>query len=867
MAELKETDSSVRESEEESDDIELMGFECFKFINDYTPFKFNERIISKKPKKYFAFSCCENLIDNISHKKNNNTNSLAEENINKNEIPNKTKQKKEKTETNLNNDDKIKLFSPNNDYSDDMREVDENESGGEESEELEEEDFQDFEDELGINNFTIRTDNCVKTIVVNMIETYNKIKPNFYTISNKEEEENVILTDPSEPKNNNGKDNENNDLIVSKNDKIKNDKYIYIIIDLLGTGISGQTFKVLCQNDNKYYALKIIKNNEILTKMSNYEYIIMKRLNEKDKKDEFHIIRSYGCFKYFNHLCIVNELMQKTLLDILKANKSKGLSLTSIRFISKQILTAVDFIHNSDFVHTDLKPENILLSIEIENNTNIIKEKMSQNTDLINNKVLVKIADFGSTCLKNQLIKNTYIQSMYYRAPEVIIGLPLNEKIDVWSIGCILVELYLSTPIMPGTCSYDQLYKINTLIGDCPQYLIDCCHKRNKYFIMVNNKENSYYRMKTPKEYYKEFPKDKPKDYYLIPENLHNLDDLINVKRDIIKSKNSRLKSLNNSSLSINSSNIKDDLAAFIHLLKGMLQIDPNKRWSCKQCLKHPFITREKLDRLILFENEINQFMSNSFNYNNKSHIQNNYRSMNKSFNYNINTFGNQFNLSFGNFKNNNFLKYIPNNQRNSNPNNQNNFMPKTENKINNINQINNNFINYNNMNINNFNNNYNNQKLNSSFSYNLYANNFMKNKGMPQYFPMPNYYPNYYNMNNPNNYYQNNNNSYIKQNKSFLNLPPQNLNSSFTYQNQNHNLQNYQNFPNFKKNKYFNKNEMYFNRNNNLNTLEKNKGENNNMNEYKIYLNKNLLYNYKEQGNNLNTGNINKEDDKADEK
>ena len=78
-----------------------------------------------------------------------------------------------------------------------------------------------------------------------------------------------------------------------------------------------------------------------------------------------------------------------------------------------------------------------------------------------------------------------------------------------------------------------------------------------------------------------------------------------------------------------------------------MLQIDPNKRWSCKQCLKHPFITREKLDRLILFENEINQFMSNSFNYNNKSHIQNNYRSMNKSFNYNINTFGNQFNLSF----------------------------------------------------------------------------------------------------------------------------------------------------------------------------------------------------------------------------
>ena len=129
--------------------------------------------------------------------------------------------------------------------------------------------------------------------------------------------------------------------------------------------------------------------------------------------------------------------------------------------------------------------ENILLSIENENNennNNTIKDKMSQNTDLINNKVLIKIADFGSACKPNDLLKKQYIQSMFYRAPEVIIGLRLNEKVDVWSIGCILVELYLSTPILPGTCSYDQLYKINTLIGEFPQYLIECCQKKMKYF-------------------------------------------------------------------------------------------------------------------------------------------------------------------------------------------------------------------------------------------------------------------------------------------------------------------------------------------------------------------------------------------------
>jgi len=829
MSDLKETESSLKESEEESD-VELMGFECFKFVNDYTPFKFNERLLTNKSKNYFAFSYCENPIDNINQKNNNtNSNSIGEEKINKKEVNSKSNVKKEKNENNYNN--YKNLYNQNNGYlggiTDDMREVEEYESNGEEEgEEVEdEEDFQDFEDELGINNFSIRPDSCVKTAVVNIIETYNKIKPNFYTRVNKEEEH-IILTDPSEPKNNNGKDNENHDLIVSKNDKIKNENYTYIIIDLLGTGVSGQTFKVLCQNDNKYYALKIIKNIEIYTKMSHYEYLIMKRLNDFDKKDEYHVIRSYYSFEYNNHLCIVNELMQKTLLEILKLNRSKGLSLTSIRFISKQILKAVEFIHESGFVHTDLKPENILLSIDNENNTNTIMEKASQNTDLINNKVLTKIGDFGSACLKDQLVRKVYIQSMYYRAPEVIIGFPLNEKIDVWSIGCILLELYLSTPILPGTCSYDQLYKITSLIGDCPQSLIMICKKRNKYFHPIKDKESIYFRIKTPKEYYKEYPKDKPKDYYTIPENLHNLDELIDVKRDTIKSKNSRYKSLNNSSLSINSSNIKDDLAAFIHLVKGMLQIDPNNRWSCKQCLKHPFITKEKLNKLYYFENDINQFMSNSLNYNNKSHIQNNYRSMNKSFNNNI--FGNQLNYSFGNFNNINFMKNFQNNQRNSIPINQNYVFQKAENNNNNPIRNNNN-NNYNK--INNYNN-INNQKLNSSFSYNLYQNNFMQNQGMPQYFGMPNYFPGYYPMNNPNNYYQNNNNSYIRQNKSFLGFPSQNLNFSFNnYQNQNYNLQNFSNKQNFKKNKQYNKNEMYFNKNNKLNTLEENKDENNNDN------------------------------------
>ena len=196
--ELKETDSSLKESDEESD-VDLLGFECFKFVNDYTPFKFNEKLISKKPKKYFAFSFCENPTENVNQKNiNTNTNSIGDEKVNQKEGNNKINTKKEKNELNRNSYNSYKnLYNQNNGYlgisTDDVREVEEYESEGEgegeEGEEVEdEEDFQDFEDELGINKFTIRPDSCVKTAVVNIIETYNKIKPNFYTQVNKEEE-------------------------------------------------------------------------------------------------------------------------------------------------------------------------------------------------------------------------------------------------------------------------------------------------------------------------------------------------------------------------------------------------------------------------------------------------------------------------------------------------------------------------------------------------------------------------------------------------------------------------------------------------------------------------------------------------------
>ena len=76
--------------------------------------------------------------------------------------------------------------------------------------------------------------------------------------------------------------------------------------------------------------------------------------------------------------------------------------------------------HRLGLIHCDLKPENILVKSY--------------------SRCEVKVIDLGSSCFPPDNLCS-YVQSRSYRAPEVILGLPYDKKIDVWSLGCILAEL------------------------------------------------------------------------------------------------------------------------------------------------------------------------------------------------------------------------------------------------------------------------------------------------------------------------------------------------------------------------------------------------------------------------------------------
>ena len=79
-------------------------------------------------------------------------------------------------------------------------------------------------------------------------------------------------------------------------------------------------------------------------------------------------------------------------------------------------------------------------------------------------KSAVRVIDFGSSCFEHEKVY-TYIQSRFYRSPEVLLGLPYSASIDMWSLGCIAVELFLGLPLFPGTSEYNQICRIVEMLG------------------------------------------------------------------------------------------------------------------------------------------------------------------------------------------------------------------------------------------------------------------------------------------------------------------------------------------------------------------------------------------------------------------
>ncbi|XP_029923997.1 dual specificity tyrosine-phosphorylation-regulated kinase 1A, partial [Myripristis murdjan] len=322
----------------------------------------------------------------------------------------------------------------------------------------------------------------LRKLSVDLIKTYKHINEVYYAKKKRRHQQGQD-EDSSHKKDrklyNDGYDDDNYDYIVKNGEKWMDR---YEIDSLIGKGSFGQVVKAYDRAEQEWVAIKIIKNKKAFFNQAQIEVRLLELMNKHDMDMKYYIVHLKRHFMFRNHLCLVFEMLSYNLYDLLRNTNFRGVSLNLTRKFAQQLCTALLFLATPELsiIHCDLKPENILLC----------NPKRSA----------IKIVDFGSSCQLGQRIYQ-YIQSRFYRSPEVLLGMPYDLAIDMWSLGCILVEMHTGEPLFSGANEVDQMNKIVEVLGVPPNHILDQAPKARKFFEKMSDSTWSVKKTKDGKRY------------------------------------------------------------------------------------------------------------------------------------------------------------------------------------------------------------------------------------------------------------------------------------------------------------------------------------------------------------------------------
>jgi len=231
----------------------------------------------------------------------------------------------------------------------------------------------------------------------------------------------------------------------------------YQVISSLGKGTFGNV--ILCE-DHKYkkkMALKIIKDIPRFVKAARTEIKILNLLYQ-NYCEKYNLVSINKHFIYNSHIFIVFDVYYKNLYELSLQRK------TDSRIVSytNQMLEGLSFLDKKNIVHLDLKPENVMVTDESLEN--------------------IVIIDFGSSIVDNKK-SLTYQQSRWYRSPEIITKYDeiTTTKSDIWSLGCMIYELYTYNPIFSGKTETEQLDRYIFLLGYPDHTFLNSCLNFSNY--------------------------------------------------------------------------------------------------------------------------------------------------------------------------------------------------------------------------------------------------------------------------------------------------------------------------------------------------------------------------------------------------
>ena len=170
-----------------------------------------------------------------------------------------------------------------------------------------------------------------------------------------------------------------------------------------------------------------------------------------DHPGKKNILKCFGCFKHEIYRVFTFELLGISLADLLKMNGDRGMKMSDVKRVARELLQALDHCHRCGVIHTDLKPNNVLLS-----HRQLVEENgLFMATP--GNESLVKLIDFGSARVSEEGDEHP-VTTAPYRSPEAILYIKWTSKTDIWSLGCLLVELFMGGRLFPICDEHEALH-------------------------------------------------------------------------------------------------------------------------------------------------------------------------------------------------------------------------------------------------------------------------------------------------------------------------------------------------------------------------------------------------------------------------
>ncbi|EEF45929.1 serine/threonine-protein kinase AFC3 isoform X2 [Ricinus communis] len=326
----------------------------------------------------------------------------------------------------------------------------------------------------------------------------------------------------------------------------------YKILSKMGEGTFGRVLECWDRQTREYVAIKVVRSIRKYRDAAMIEVDILQKIAKNDQISTSRCVQIRNWFDYRNHICIVFEKLGPSLFDFLKRNKYCPFPVDLVREFGRQLLESVAYMHDLRLIHTDLKPENILLVSSEFIKVPGCKRNSSDETHFrfLPKSSAIKLIDFGSTAYDNQN-HSSIVSTRHYRAPEVILGLGWSYPCDLWSVGCILVELCSGEALFQTHENLEHLAMMERVLGPLPDHMI-----RN-----ANRGAEIYFRGASRLNW---------------PEGAVSRESIRAVK------KLDRLKDMI-------SQQVERSRTLLIELLHGLLKYEPSERLTAQQALNHPF--------------------------------------------------------------------------------------------------------------------------------------------------------------------------------------------------------------------------------------------------------------------------------------